>query len=214
MNTIYYLWNFKPDEKSEFNNDVVINNLNYLNCYKILRPIDVEKYISMYSNELNYLYYKLPNWIIKTDICRLIYIYFNGGMYSDADCYITKDFLNKIQNNNIILFIERIVKLTELSSLENKSLECSIRIANYAFFSNSIQHPFLKEVIDECISRIKILLNLNKKIVSEEEILWVCGPDVITTIYHKSKKNYNDILLLNDNYLNHKCYRSWRNTII
>ena len=45
--------------------------------------------------------------------------------------------------------------------------------------------------------------------ISHTDILWVCGPDTITTIFHKSKKKYDDILLLDNSYLNHKRYGSW-----
>ena len=70
---------------------------------------------------------------------------------------------------------------------------------------------FLKEVIEECINRLnKLLIIENRRVLNNEDILWVCGPDVITTIYHESKNKYNDIFLYDTTFLNHKCNGSWR----
>ena len=30
MNKIYYMWNFKPNEKKSVNNNVIINNIKYI----------------------------------------------------------------------------------------------------------------------------------------------------------------------------------------
>jgi hypothetical protein len=81
----------------------------------------------------------------------------------------------------------------------------NLRVANYAFASEA-KHPFLREVILECIRRLKLLSLLKK--VSHADILWVCGPDVITTVYHETR--YNDVMLLDTTYLNHLMAGSWR----
>jgi hypothetical protein len=98
-----------------------------------------------------------------------------------------------------------------LGSRECKHPDNVVRIANYAFGSKMKHHPFLKEVIEECIERMgQLFLVENNQNVNSQDILWVCGPDVITTVYHRSKHNYTDVFLYDQTYLQHKCYGSWR----
>ena len=212
MDNIKYLWKFKPNEKNKFPQDVIVNNLKFIEKYKIVTPNIIEPFINNaeFPNLLN-LYLLIPHWVVKSDLIRLLIIYFNGGMYSDADCFIQKPFNNHVDNHNIILFTERTCNLSDLGSRECKNPENALRVANFCFGSKTTRHPFFKEVIDECINRLtQLLLIEQKKKFNNNDVLWVCGPDVITTIYHKSKKNYNDIYLCDNTYLNHKCYGSWR----
>jgi mannosyltransferase OCH1-like enzyme len=212
MNIINYLWEFKPNEDKYINKDVIINNLKYIDDYRIITPSILEPLLD--NNIFLYLkewYNFIPHWIIKTDLGRLLIIYFNGGLYSDADCFIKKE-LNNHTNHNVILFTEHIcTSINQLGARECKNQENLLRIANFCFGSKIIKHPFFKEVIEECLSRLKqLLVNEGKIIFDNNDILWVCGPDVITTIYHKSKNKYNDIYLYDTSFLNHKCDGSWR----
>jgi len=213
MNIINYMWSFKPNEKNKFPPNVIINNAKYIKQYRLVTPQIIMQYLKNDTFEdLEYIYNLIPNWVIKTDLSRLLIIYFNGGIYSDADCFITKNLNVHKDSDNIILFVEKICNsVSQLGKRECKNPENLLRISNYFFGSKMIGHPFLKEVIDECINRLKQLLIVEKKTtLNHEDILWVCGPDVITTVYHKSKQNYNDIYLYNNTYLNHKAYGSWR----
>jgi len=213
MNDITYMWGFKPNETSEFPIDVINNNEKYVLNYKIAYPSLVNSYL---NNDvfpcLSDLYNMIPNWVTKADLGRLLIIFFDGGLYSDADCFITKNINQDNDNHNIILFTEHIVDSTDvLGPRECKDSENVLRIANFCFGSKGKRHPFLKEVIDECLIRLNQILNIeNKNNLNQVDILWACGPDVITTIYHKSKNNYNDIYLYDNTYLQHKCYGSWR----
>lgn len=211
---IIYLWGFKPNVKKHIPQDVIYNNLKYIENYKIIRPYIINYFITN-NNEfpnLLQLYNKIPRWVVKTDIGRLIAIYLNGGLYADTDCFIKKQLNKDTENDNIILFIEKICKnVNELGKRECKNPENLVRIANYCIGSKKKNHPFLKEVIEECINRLQMLLYIEKKReFNTEDILWVCGPDVITTIYHKSKHKYDDIFLYDTTFLNHKCNGSWR----
>jgi hypothetical protein len=116
-------------------------------------------------------------------------------MYIDSDCVIRKH----IPTSPVVLFTEKTVPLYQLGPREKKY---SVRVANYAFASEP-QHPFLKEVILECIRRLTLL-----KSIMHSDILWVCGPDVITTVYHETL--HKDIALLDSTYLNHLMMGSWR----
>ena len=69
----------------------------------------------------------------------------------------------------------------------------------------------VKEVIEECLGRLnQILLVEKKEEFDHSDILWTCGPDIITSVYHKSRQHYKNIHLLNTGYVHHKSYGSWR----
>jgi hypothetical protein len=103
------------------------------------------------------------------------------------------------------LFTEHIVRdVSLLGPRECKDPANVVRVANFAFGTKRKNHPFLKLVIDECLRRLQMIQGP----VSQSDILWVCGPDVITTMYHKHKTP--DVILLDNTYLRHFCYGSWR----
>lgn len=224
MKLIYYFWNFKPNELYDIPKNVIHNNLKYIANYSIIDPSIIlkllfkHKYVFTNTNiNLLQLYESIPIscWVVKTDLARLLMVYFYPGLYSDVDCFIQQPLNKHNTTHNIILFTEKTnILTTELGPRECKNVDnLKIRIANYCFGSNVKQHPFLKEVIDECLIRLHQLINIEKKtIFTNEDILWVCGPDVITTIYHKSKHNYNDIYLYNNLAVSHTNKGSWRET--
>jgi len=204
------MWNFKPDEKNDFSKNVIFNNQKFIPNHKTIGPKDIESLLKLDTfPDLLELYNLIPNWVIKADLGRLLYIYYYGGLYCDIDCFITKSFPEV--SSNIILFIEHIVDIRLLGDRECKNPDNKVRIANFLFGSKITHHHFLKECIEECIKRMKQLFLLEKKKkLSHTDILWVCGPDVITTIYHKQKSNYNDLSLYNNQFFSHKSFGSWR----
>jgi len=207
------MWNFKPTEKNPFPIHIINNNLKYINRYRILTPSIIESFLDNDTFPGIYeLYHRIPNWVIKTDLGRLLIIYFNGGIYSDADCFILQEINQHKEYHNIILFTEHICKsMDELGIRECKNSDNLLRISNYFFGSISLKHPFIKEVINECLNRLKqILIIEDKTNLDSDDILWVCGPDVITTVFHTSKTKYNDIFLYDETYLDHRCDNSWK----
>jgi mannosyltransferase OCH1-like enzyme len=207
------MWRFKPNEKKRFPMDVINNNKKFIENYKIVTPSIVEDLIKEPTfMDLYELYHIIPNWVTQSDLGRLLIIYFYGGIYSDADCFICKKLNQHSQNHQLVLFTENICNsINELGKRECKNPDNLLRVANYCFGSVIPKHPFLKEVINECLLRLKQLLIIeNKTTLTHEDILWVCGPDVITTIYHKSKHFYSDIFLYDQSFLLHKCNGSWR----
>ena len=219
MSFIIYIWFVKPNGLKEPNFTIINKNKKYIENYKIIGSNDILPLVESYSIELKKIWDKIPleNWIIKVDLGKLLYIYYNGGIYLDVDCLINKNFTTLFnEDTSILLFIETILKNEKmLGPRECKNPENKLRLSNYAFASNRINHSFIKELIDECIFRLNILFNSNNNNnnISSSDILWVCGPDVISTIYHKSKNNYTDIKLLEKNYLNHLSNGSWRENI-
>jgi mannosyltransferase OCH1-like enzyme len=186
----------KPGETGQPNPKVIQHNETFIPDHRILGPEDILPLVSKFSKELSELWDRIPHWIIQCDLGRLLYIYYHGGMYMDSDCVICQPIS---YNTPVVLFTEKIVPHNQLGPREKKY---GLRVANYAFASEA-HHPFLKEVILECIRRFKVLQTL-----SSADILWVCGPDVITTVYHET--SHKDITLLDTRYLNHLMVGSWR----
>ena len=196
MKQLFYLWNFKPNEMRDIPSDVIRNNEKYFSEHWVISPDD----IPLSFPKVKEVYYALPKWVSQTDLARLLYVYEYGGIYCDVDCFIKKSF----ELGEVTLFVEWVCKIEDLGPRECKTN--LVRIANYCF-SSTPKHPFIKEVIEECIRRVQEIPIAKP---TDADILWCCGPDVITTIYHLRKDIYPNIQLYNNNYLDHRCYGSWR----
>lgn len=215
MDNITYMWNFKPNEVKTIPMNVIEYNKKYIKNYQIIGPEIIQSLINNndISDKLINLYNLIPHWVVKADLGRLLYIYYNGGFYSDVDAFIVKTPVipTKYQYCDMFLFTEKRMKsVNQLGPRECKNPENILRISNYFFGTSIKKHPFLKEVINECINRLEQILIIEKNTnFSQKDILWTCGPDVITTIYHKSRSNYN-ILLFDSSIIKHYRYSSWR----
>jgi|TARA_R110001583_G_scaffold32597_3_gene110960 hypothetical protein len=206
---IWGLWdkNSKPLKKHQENIDF---NKSYFTPEVIGLDV-IESWVARWENKkLQSFWEKIPHPVIKGDLGRLLHIYFTGGFYFDTDCRINKP-LNLKKEDKLVLFVEKLLpNVSFLGPKEQKSPERVLRIANFAFGCTVTQHKFLKEVIEESIKRLETIISKNNKELTEEDILWCCGPDVITSVYHDSHKKYDDILLLDSTYINHFAYGSWR----
>lgn len=196
------LWNFKPNETSPFPSVFDYANKEYIQSFRIVRPEDIQPCLSEFP-ELEQNWERISPWIVRSDLARLLYVYTHGGFYFDSDCEILSAF--PTMTEPVVLFMESILPSTSLlGPREDKSPERRMRIANYAFGSTVCRHPFFKECIEECIRRLNLLGYMAK---TQEDVLWVCGPDVITSIYHT--KRYS-VRLLGFHYLKHRAVGSWR----
>lgn len=207
--TANYLWNFKPAEANKIPMECIGHNERFTGQYNIVTPDEIEPLVKYYP-DMGKIWDKIPHWIIKADLGRLLYIYFNGNFYFDVDCAIRKSI--KINAEKfLMLFTECILgDVNQLGPRECKNPENVLRVANYAFGTNVIRHPFLNEVILECIDRLAFLISLAKTHLTQQDILWVCGPDVITTVFHQSRVRYPDLILMDTTCLAHLCHGSWR----
>jgi mannosyltransferase OCH1-like enzyme len=164
------------------------------------------------------LWAKIPShhWVVKADLGRLLYIYKHGGLYLDMDCVIATNPFQQVnpKTDRMILFTEFTVAIDVLGPRECKNPRNGLRIANYAFAANYKRHPFLEMCIRECMRRLEVLFQSNLDKWAETDILWVCGPDVITTIYHEQAADATEadssIRLMDRGYLRHLGYGSWR----
>ncbi len=207
--TANYLWDFKPPGDGQIPAEFIALNERFVRSSNIVSPGDIESLICHYP-ELEKLWNRIPHWVIKTDLGRLLYIYFNGNFYFDVDCVIRKK-ISIGARQFFILFTEMIVSdVSQLGPRECKNPENVLRVANYAFGTNVIRHPFLNEVILECIDRLAFLIGLAQPHFTQQDTLWVCGPDVITTVFHQSRGRYPDLILMDATCLAHLCHGSWR----
>ena len=207
------MWDFKPNEVNMIPKDPINNNSKYVKNHAIITPRVLEPILkNNVFPKLLEVYPLIPKWVIKTDLGRLLVIYFNGGIYADTDCFIQKPLTVHKENHKVILFVEKVCNsINELGHRECKNPENVVRIANYCFGSKVKKHPFFKEVIEECFNRLNKLLIIERRTeLSHADILWVCGPDAITTVYHNVRQRYNDIYLYDKDYLNHTSTGSWR----
>jgi len=194
-----YLWNMNPKETRLPNEKVFQHNSQYLPGYKVLGPKDIEPLLPLFP-EIQTQWDTIPHWVIKADIGRLLYIYENGGIYLDCDCLIQQPL-----PKDPWVCVEKIVSVHSLGPKESKHPSHSMRIANYAF-SFPKHHPLLKDALNECAKRLPFLED-----ASHSNILWVCGPDVMTTVFHRLPVHEKSkIALLNKSYIHHLEAGSWR----
>lgn len=194
-----YLWNMNPKETRLPNEKVFQHNARYLPNYKVMGPKDIEPLLTLFP-EIQSQWDTIPHWVIKADIGRLLYIYENGGTYLDCDCIIQQTLPKEPW-----ICVEKIVPVHSLGPKESKHPLHSVRIANYAFAFPK-HHPLLKDALNECAKRLPFVENS-----SPANILWVCGPDVMTTVYHRlSVDEKKEIALLNTTFIKHLAIGSWR----
>jgi mannosyltransferase OCH1-like enzyme len=92
MDIIYYMWGFKPREMNSFPKDVIQNNKRFISNHKIIFQDDIQPFIKDNTfPKLSKLAERIPHWVIEADLGRLLQIYFHGGVYFDADCFMMKD---------------------------------------------------------------------------------------------------------------------------
>ena len=190
-----YMWNMNPNETRLPNEKVFQHNAKYLPNYKLIGPADIEPLLPLFP-DIQKQWDTIPHWVIKADIARLLYIYEHGGVYLDCDCLVQQPLPKEPW-----VCVEKVVPVHTLGPKESKHPSHAVRIANYAFGFPK-HHPLLKEALEECARR------LPQADATAENILWVCGPDVMTTVYHRYQEK--NIALLNHTYVKHLAVGSWR----
>lgn len=205
-----YMWNIKPDEKSAIPMKNIEKNKRFFDATIIDSSQLEELVVKMNDEVLISLWNQIPWWIVKADLGRLLYVYLNGGFYFDVDCKVRKNFLKETENKMVVFVEKKVRSLSELGPREIKTEDRKLRIANYGFGVDQKKHPFLKEVIEECKKRLTLIFREKQTDISELDVVWLCGPDVITSVYHEQKNKHADLLLLNKKNLDHQSFGGWR----
>jgi len=176
--------------------------------HKLLKDIDprVSVCFDKYADHVSLL----------SDVIRYCALYRYGGIYTDYDVELFSDsYLQKIKEapNTPLFIVETILpdQMYEASgNFKNRNgvKEHKMRIASYMIYSPP-GHPIIKSTIDLIAER------LNMGIVPEEDydIIWLAGPDTISTVVNTTEEKYNLIDHQEQyEFCDHKCtgVRTWR----
>ncbi len=199
----FSLWNFKPDETAPFPSAFESANKQFIKSFRVLDPQDIEPCLDEFPT-IQKNWSRISPWVVRSDLARLLHVYAQGGFYFDSDCEILREFPSIAES--AVVFLEAILPtVAMLGPREEKTPERRLRVANYAFGAMVPRHPFFKECLEECTRRLTVL---DFTAATPEDVLWVCGPDVITSVFHD---NEFAVRLLEFRYLRHLALGAWRN---
>ena len=141
----------------------------------------LEEHLPEYINS----YLAFPFNLQRADFLRLALVYALGGFYMDMDMLPLRS-LDDLADCSLVLAEEMTVcKATQ----EALHLKYHVRIANY-MFGGKAGHPFLRAVMDTMASRASV------KVASQQEVLDITGPGLLTDTYWDNLSAYPDITLL------------------
>jgi mannosyltransferase OCH1-like enzyme len=161
------------------------------------------------------MYLRAPRWIMRCDMARLVHVFFNGGFYCDVDCFLTQSLPPRDSAPGALhLFTAKILSGADptagLGPRECKTEERKTRISNHLFGCWEPHHPLLWDAIEECARRLYGLLDVEKvHAVTDSDVLWATGPDVLTSVYH-ARIPGSDVVLHPVGTHRHLCAGSWR----
>lgn len=130
-------------------------------------------------------YMSFTHNVQRADFLRLALVYGLGGFYMDMDMYPLKA-LDSLLDESLVLAEEMTVNEETQKAL---NLRYRMRIANY-MFGGEARHPFLRALMDAMAERSSL------KVSSQQEILDVTGPGLLTDTYWDNTETYPDITLL------------------
>ena len=169
----------------------------YKQCEKVIREKHPSWNITLWDDEMGeqfvretfpeYItqYKSLTHNVQRTDFLRLALVYGLGGFYMDMDVFPLKP-LDELLSHSLVLAEELTVSEETRKEL---NLKYCIRIANF-MFGGQAGHPLLRRVIDELAKRY------NVEVESQQKILDVTGPGLLTDMYWDNLNTYPDITLL------------------
>ncbi len=169
----------------------------FLECEKLIRDMHPSWNIIRWDEETGLLFLKehLPEYVSaylsfshnvqRADFLRLALVYALGGFYMDMDMYPLEP-LDQLSEYPLVLAEEMEVDEATQKAL---NLKYRLRIANY-MFGGKAAHPFLQHMLNTMAERATL------KITSQQEILDVTGPGLLTNTYWDNINAYPDIVLL------------------
>ena len=94
-------------------------------------------------------YQAIPKIVTKTDVARLLAVYYHGGVYLDTDVVARRSFDLAV---NGTWFVEKTVSVSKLGPREEPN---SVRIANYAFGAQK-HSPLVALMLAEAARRCRL----------------------------------------------------------
>jgi glycosyltransferase involved in cell wall biosynthesis len=129
--------------------------------------------------------YDSASIIQKADIFRIVIVYGEGGFYLDMDIECLKP-LDDLCEFRCVFAEEITLSEVEAEKLNHRD---RLRVANYMFGSEA-GHPFLLRLLS------RIAQESRREIHTEEDVLDSTGPGLVTTVYHDTREEMRDVVLL------------------
>lgn len=161
---------------------------------------DAFQIIKMHMPEYIEAYKLFVHNVQKADFLRIVLVYLYGGFYMDLDMLSLKP-LDNLRMYHLVLAEEKTVSKEEQNAL---NLTYRLRIANY-MFGGIPKHPFWLKMIDEMAQRASLVIH------SQQDILDITGPGLLTDIYWDTYKKFSDIVLLRNK--DKKCKQPYHDEI-
>ena len=150
------------------------------------------------------------HWVVATDLVRLVALYNLGGLYLDLDCFIDPDLPDHLDCDTCVFRECVLSDVRQLGRRECKDPCRRVRIANFAIYSRHKKSEFLRACIVLALQRLNYLLFSEKLLkLSREDILWACGPDLVTSVYHERTSQHGPVSLLPAQLVGHVSAQSW-----
>lgn len=141
----------------------------------------LEKQLPQYMEAYNSFKYNIQ----KVDFIRIAFLFIYGGFYMDLDMLCLKS-LDSLRDRQLVLGEEKTISEAEQKALKLKN---RLRIANY-MFGGVAGHPFW-------LLLMKNMAALStQEINTQQELLDITGPGLVTDLYHEHSGLYPDITLL------------------
>jgi mannosyltransferase OCH1-like enzyme len=129
--------------------------------------------------------YDSASVIQKTDIFRIVIVYGEGGFYLDMDIECLRP-LDDLCEFRCVFAEEITLSEEEAGKLRHRD---RLRVANYMFGSEA-GHPFLLRLLR------RIARESRRGMHTEEDVLDSTGPGLVTTVYHDTREELRDVVLL------------------
>lgn len=166
-------------------------------CECLIRDMHPSWNITLWDGETgtNFLKKKLPEYldaynsfthnVQQADFLRLALVYVLGGFYMDMDILPLKPLDTLIEHSMVLAEEKTINEATQMEL----NLKYCIRIANY-MFGGEAGHPFLRQMLDSMAERSSV------NVTSQQNVLDITGPGLLTDIYWDNIDTFPDITLL------------------
>lgn len=164
----------------------------------------------------DYPFASYPKDIQRCDVCRLMLLHRQGGVYSDLDVEPSRS-LDKLfaryPHAGVILGVEVSLSRKEARWIGQEMAirqgvpEVRRRIANF-FMASVPGHPFWLAALELARSRASLPVR------NQYDILYTTGPDVVTETLERNALRFPDVAVVPqhvlEQFITHHCAGSWR----